>query len=183
MEKYYVMVSGEQQGPFTKEEIISKNLPTDSYLYNSDLGGWKKISEIPAFSFKVDNNVSFDEKISDSQNIQTSGNNNPNSENGSVKSNSQNFDRKEKDYKPIRITIIVLTVIDTFIESAFAGSVGKGFNPLPVVINYGLTVLLVRNIYKKNKFFKNKVLITALIYLGLWLSKGVISYLIINAIN
>jgi len=50
MEKFYVMVNGQQQGPFTKEEIISKGFSKETYIYNKNLGGWKKISEISEFS-------------------------------------------------------------------------------------------------------------------------------------
>ena len=46
MEKYYVMVNGQQEGPFTQEEIKSKGYSNDSYIYNKNLGSWKKISEV-----------------------------------------------------------------------------------------------------------------------------------------
>lgn len=49
MEKYYIMVNGEQQGPFTNQEIINKGFSNDSYIYNKTLGGWKKISEVAGF--------------------------------------------------------------------------------------------------------------------------------------
>ena len=49
MEKYYIMVNGEQQGPFTNQEIINKGFSNDSYIYNKTLGGWKKISEVADF--------------------------------------------------------------------------------------------------------------------------------------
>ena len=44
MEKYYVMVNGKQDGPFTKQEIIDKGLSDDTYVFNKNLGSWKKIS-------------------------------------------------------------------------------------------------------------------------------------------
>jgi|TARA_B110000483_G_C18133083_1_gene518437 hypothetical protein len=50
MEKYYIMVNNQQEGPFTKEEIISKGFSDTSYIYNKSLGGWKKISEVAGFS-------------------------------------------------------------------------------------------------------------------------------------
>jgi len=46
MEKFYIMVDGQQDGPFTKQEIISKGFSNDSYIYNKNLGSWKKISEV-----------------------------------------------------------------------------------------------------------------------------------------
>ena len=50
MEKYYIMINGEQQGPFTAKEIVDKGLPNDSFIYNKGLGEWKKISEVNGFS-------------------------------------------------------------------------------------------------------------------------------------
>ena len=44
MEKFYIMVNGEQQGPFTAQEIINKGFSNDSYIFNKGLGDWKKIS-------------------------------------------------------------------------------------------------------------------------------------------
>jgi uncharacterized RDD family membrane protein YckC len=49
MNKYFIMVNGQQMGPFTSEEIVSKGFSTDSYVYNKTLGDWKMISEIPDF--------------------------------------------------------------------------------------------------------------------------------------
>lgn len=46
MEKYYIMIDGQQDGPFTKQEIISKGFSSDSYIFNKNLGSWKKISEV-----------------------------------------------------------------------------------------------------------------------------------------
>ena len=50
MEKFYIMVDNQQDGPYTKEEIINKGFSDSSYVYNKALGGWKKISEIYNFS-------------------------------------------------------------------------------------------------------------------------------------
>ena len=55
MEKYYVMVNGKQDGPFTKQEIIDKGLSDDTYVFNKNLGSWKKISEVADFSFSGEN--------------------------------------------------------------------------------------------------------------------------------
>jgi hypothetical protein len=58
MEKYYIMVNNQQEGPFTKEEIISKGFSDTSYIYNKSLGGWKKISEVSYFtSFNINENT------------------------------------------------------------------------------------------------------------------------------
>lgn len=58
MEKFYIMVNNHQEGPFTKEEIISKGFSNTSYIYNKSLGGWKKISEVSYFtSFNINENT------------------------------------------------------------------------------------------------------------------------------
>ena len=49
MEKYYIMVDGQQDGPFTGQEIINKGFSKDSYIYNKNLGSWKMISDVPEF--------------------------------------------------------------------------------------------------------------------------------------
>ena len=49
MEKYYIMVDGQQDGPFTGQEIINKGFSKDSYVYNKNLGSWKMISDVPEF--------------------------------------------------------------------------------------------------------------------------------------
>ena len=52
------MVNNQQEGPFTKEEIISKGFSDTSYIYNKSLGGWKKISEVSYFtSFNINENT------------------------------------------------------------------------------------------------------------------------------
>ena len=58
MEKFYIMVNNQQEGPFTKEGIISKGFSDTSYIYNKSLGGWKKISEVSYFtSFNINENT------------------------------------------------------------------------------------------------------------------------------
>ena len=58
MEKFYIMVNGEQQGPFTAQEIINKGFSNDSYIFNKGLGDWKKISEVAIFySFEKKNDI------------------------------------------------------------------------------------------------------------------------------
>ena len=44
------MIDGQQDGPFTKQEIISKGFSKDSYIFNKRLGTWKQISEVAEFS-------------------------------------------------------------------------------------------------------------------------------------
>ena len=51
MEKYNIMVNGIQQGPFTKQEILSKGFSKDSYVYSKFLGCWKMMSELPEFTY------------------------------------------------------------------------------------------------------------------------------------
>ena len=59
MEKYYILVNGEQQGPFTQQEIINKGFSNDSYICNETSGGWEKISEVAGFSSFEKKNVRF----------------------------------------------------------------------------------------------------------------------------
>ena len=72
MEKYYIMINGQQDGPYTKQEIKDKGFSNDSYIYNKNLGAWKKISEVPEFSFltnekKVETSPPRVEKIKSNQ--------------------------------------------------------------------------------------------------------------------
>ena len=57
MEKYFIIVNGQQQGPFTKKEIINKKLHADTSIYSKSLGDWKKISEIPIFLEEFGSNL------------------------------------------------------------------------------------------------------------------------------
>ena len=50
MDKYYIMVGSQQEGPYTKQEIIDKGFSKDSLVFNKSLGSWKKISEIEDFA-------------------------------------------------------------------------------------------------------------------------------------
>jgi len=187
MEKYYVMVNGDQQGPFTQQEIINKGFSNDSYIYNKELGDWKKISEVADFSsFEKKNEIkpqtsSKPLPISDtnykSQTQQKSQEKIPVQ---SSQKKNEKFDRKEEAYKPIRITIIVLSIINFLIDSAYAGSVGKAANPLAVLITYFITIYFVRKIYLKNKDFDNKVLITISIYVAVYFVKMIVGLMIIN---
>ena len=59
-------------------------------------------------------------------------------------------------------------------ESGYAASIGRNFNPISIVITYSIVVFLVRRIYKKNKNFENKVLVTFSIYIGVYLLKALI---------
>lgn len=183
------MVNGEQQGPFTAKEIINKGFSNDSYIFNKGLGDWKKISEVAGFSsFEKKNEIKPQmtpvpsplPKLNNQRQIQQKYQEqvpiNPNQK------QKKKFDRKEEAYKPIRITIILLTVINCFLESAYAGSIGRAFNPLPVLITYGITVYFVRNIYQGDKNFKNKILITLSIYIGVYILKFILGLLVINMI-
>ncbi len=62
------MVKIQQEGPFTKKEIISKGFSSDSYIYNKTLGGWKKISEVPVF-FSIEG----DKRTNTNKNLVTDG--------------------------------------------------------------------------------------------------------------
>jgi hypothetical protein len=187
MEKYYIMVNGEQQGPFTAKEIINKGFSNDSYIFNKGLGDWKKISEVAGFSSFEKKNEIKPQTISNplpilDTNYKSQTKQKPQEKTPVQSSQKKNekFDRKEEAYKPIKITIIVLSVINGFLEAAYAGSIGRAFNPLPVVINYGITVYIVRNIYRKNKNFDNKILITISIYVSVYLVKTVVGLIIIS---
>ena len=187
MEKFYIMVNGEQQGPFTAQEIINKGFSNDSVIFNKGLGEWKKISEVAIFSsFDKKNEIkpktiSSPPPISDtnykSQTQQKSQEKIPNQ---TSQKKNEKFDRKEEKYKPIRITIIVLSIVNFLIESAAAGSIGRTANPLAVFITYFITIYFVRKIYLKNKNFDNKILITISVYAAVYFSKMIIGLVIIN---
>lgn len=49
MDKYFIMVNGQQMGPFTMQEIKERGFSTESYVYSKSLGDWKKLSEVPSF--------------------------------------------------------------------------------------------------------------------------------------
>lgn len=187
MEKFYIMVNGEQQGPFTAQEIINKGFSNDSYIFNKGLGDWKKISEVAIFSsFEKKNEIkpktiSSPPPISDSNyKSQTQQKSQEKTPIQTSQKKNEKFDRKEETYKPIRITIIVLSIINFLIESAAAGSIGRTANPLAVFITYFITVYFVRKIYLKNKNFDNKILITISVYAAVYFSKMIIGLVIIN---
>ena len=71
MEKYYVMVNGQQDGPFTQEEVISKGYSSDSYIYNKNLGSWKKISEVLDISSDNKENPNIETKTNSDKSNQT----------------------------------------------------------------------------------------------------------------
>ena len=49
MERFFIMIDGQQQGPLTKQDMINQGISNDTYVYNKALGTWKMISEIPGF--------------------------------------------------------------------------------------------------------------------------------------
>ena len=180
MEKYYIMVNGEQQGPFTKQEIITKGFSNDSYIYNKDLGGWKKISEVAGF-------FTSDQKEESNSILQPQLTQKPKQkeQKTSTQENKKlklKFNRKEEEYKPIRITIITLTIINSIFEAGYAGSLGKPFNPLPVLLTYWITLLISRSIYSKNKNFSNKVLVTISIFIGVYIIKLLLGLVLLKLI-
>ena len=187
MEKFYIMVNGEQQGPFTAQEIINKGFSNDSFIFNKGLGDWKKISEVAIFSsFEKKNEIkpktiSSPPPISDSNyKSQTQQKSQEKTPIQTSQKKNEKFDRKEETYKPIRITIIVLSIVNFLIESAAAGSIGRTANPLAVFITYFITIYFVRKIYLKNKNFDNKILITISVYAAVYFSKMIIGLVIIN---
>ena len=187
MEKFYIMVNGEQQGPFTAQEIINKGFSNDSYIFNKGLGDWKKISEVAIFSsFEKKNEIkpktiSSPPPISDSNyKSQTQQKSQEKTPIQTSQKKNEKFDRKEERYKSIRITIIVLSILNFLVESAVAGSIGRSANPLSVFITYFITIYFVRKIYLKNKDFDNKILTTILVYAAVYFSKMIIGLVIIN---
>lgn len=187
MEKFYIMVNGEQQGPFTAQEIINKGFSNDSFIFNKGLGDWKKISEVAIFSSFDKKNEIKPKTISSPPPIldtnyksQTQQKPQEKIPNQTSQKKNEKFDRKEEKYKPIRITIIVLSIVNFLIESAAAGSIGRTANPLAVFITYFITIYFVRKIYLKNKNFDNKILITISVYAAVYFSKMIIGLVIIN---
>lgn len=47
MNKFYVMINGKQEGPFTAQEVHSRNLDSSTYVLLNGTSNWKKISETP----------------------------------------------------------------------------------------------------------------------------------------
>jgi len=180
MEKYYIMVNGEQQGPFTAREIINKGFSNDSYIFNKGLGDWKKISEVAGFSSFEKMEVS--QTISKPPSTQKPKQREQKATSQTNKKQKIKFNRKEEEYKPIRITIITLTVINLILESGYAGSIGRPFNPVPVFITYWATLLFVRSIYNKDRDFSNKVLITISIFVGVYLVKMLLVFILLKLI-
>lgn len=95
---------------------------------------------------------------------------------------SEKFNKKEELYKPIRITIIVLTTINAFLEASYAGYLGKAFNPFPIIITYFLLLNFMRYIYRKNKSFNYKVLITISIFVLIYILKLFLGFIILSAL-
>ena len=174
------MVNGEQQGPFTAQEIINKGFSNDSYIFNKGLGDWKKISEVAGFSSFEKMEVS--QTISKPSSTQKPKQREQKATSQTNKKQKIKFNRKEEEYKPIRITIITLTVINLILESGYAGSIGRPFNPVPVFITYWATLLFVRSIYNKDRDFSNKVLITISIFVGVYLVKMLLVFILLKLI-
>ena len=180
MEKFYIMVKGEQQGPFTAQEIINKGFSNDSYIFNKGLGDWKKISEVAGFSSFEKKEVS--QTISKPPSTRKPKQREQKATTQTNKKQKIKFNRKEEEYKPIRITIITLTVINLILESGYAGSIGRPFNPAPVFITYWATLLFVRSIYNKDRDFSNKVLITSSIFVGVYIVKMLLGSILLKLI-
>ena len=174
MDKYYIMVGSQQEGPYTKQEIIDKGFSKDSLVFNKSLGSWKKISEIENFAeINLENDISSsNEKVLDSQ---TKYEDNKDSDSSNVNFNKKikiKFDRKEKKYSPIRYTIIILTILNALLETAYSG--GKSSYILSVMITYWISVSIMRYIYLRNKDFNNKILKTVGVFLGVYFGKSII---------
>lgn len=48
--KYFIVVNGQQEGPFSFAELASKNLTPDTLVWYADLSGWTPASQIPELS-------------------------------------------------------------------------------------------------------------------------------------
>ena len=113
MEKFYIMVDNQQDGPYTKEEIINKGFSDSSYVYNKTLGGWKKISEISNF-FSVNIDVNTKEKKSEELV-------NPH-ENQNKKNSNESIIEIKDNYKDFKITPKIKTknIFNLFKTSNFS---------------------------------------------------------------
>jgi len=109
MEKYYIMVNGEQQGPFTAQEIINKGFSNDSYIFNKGLSDWKKISEVSDFS-------SFEKK----NEIEPQTISNPSSENKTILNNND-IPFSFKKLLLIILSIIIYIVVLWILIALFVG--------------------------------------------------------------
>lgn len=180
MDKFYIMVNGEQQGPFSKEEIYNKRFSKESYVYNKGLGSWKRISEVSGFY--TSDQKEMNQPILRKQSIQIPKQKERKTKTQTNKKQKVKFNRKEEEYKPIRITIITITIINLILETGYAGSIGRPFNPLPVFITYWATLLFVRSIYNKDRNFSNKVLITISIFIGVYVVKMLLGIVLLKLI-
>ena len=180
MDKYYIMVGSQQEGPYTKQEIIDKGFSKDSLVFNKSLGSWKKISEVEDFDdINLEKDVfSSNEKVLDSQ-IKYEDHKDSDSANDNFNKKIKiKFDRKEKKYSPIRYTIIILTILNALIEAAYSG--GKTSYMLSVMLTYWISISIMRYIYLKNKDFSYKILKTVGVFLGVYFGKSIIIIVIIS---
>ena len=180
MDKYYIMVGSQQEGPYTKQEIIDKGFSKDSLVFNKSLGSWRKISEVEDFAeINLEKDVSSsNEKVLDSQIKYEDDKDSDSSNDNFNKKIKIKFDRKEKKYSPIRYTIIILTILNALIEAAYSG--GKSSYMLSVMLTYWISVSIMRYIYLKNKDFSYKILKTVGVFLGVYFGKSIIIIVIMS---
>ncbi len=57
MQKYFYHYQGNSFGPYSKEEIIKLNLPTETQIWDSQLEVWEKIENIPDLYLIVSNDI------------------------------------------------------------------------------------------------------------------------------
>ncbi len=51
MKRYYVMINGQQQGPYTMSQIKEMGLDSSTYVFNNELSSqWLKLSDVPEFN-------------------------------------------------------------------------------------------------------------------------------------
>ena len=66
-DKYYVMINGIQEGPYTMNEIVKKGIDSESYVFNKELGDWTKIKDLPNLNLSTSINTPPSQNKSESE--------------------------------------------------------------------------------------------------------------------
>ena len=143
MEKYYIMINGQQDGPFTKQEIISKGFSKDSYIFNKRLGTWKQISEVAEFSSSSNNELVDENKKNNTSESEYKNKTKDSNKDLSQLSNSSSKNKKEMFSNPFSfdgrirrteygISFIIQTIVSQILSAMIIEIPGLFFLFIPV---------------------------------------------------